>query len=137
MRFSIRLNCCGVLDVLGYDASTPLINYQVCLPCYRRSDTDIPAQQEDLLGFGRVIASLACAFFNPGPNFPAAMEHISRSYSPDLKNVILYLLSKPSAHKTIDEVVRMLGQRLLNEFDAIQKFVLVGNRPFHSADVAY
>jgi PAB-dependent poly(A)-specific ribonuclease subunit 3 len=49
------------------------------------------------------------------------MEHISRSYSPDLKNVILYLLSKPSAHKTIDEVVRMLGQRLLNEFDAIQK----------------
>jgi PAB-dependent poly(A)-specific ribonuclease subunit 3 len=34
---SIRLNCCGILDVLAYDASTPLINYQVRSCSFRSS----------------------------------------------------------------------------------------------------
>jgi PAB-dependent poly(A)-specific ribonuclease subunit 3 len=41
-------------------------------------------------------------------------------YSPDVKNLVLYLISRPGPSKSIDEVIRMIGTRMLNEFDAMQ-----------------
>lgn len=51
----------------------------------------------------------------------ASLEAIQTSYSPDVKLVILYLLGKPGPGKSIDDILVMLGPRLLNEFDAMQK----------------
>lgn len=67
---------------------------------------------------------MACEFFAPGQHPAAPLDHISRNYSPDIKNVILFLISKPVPTKTIDDVIRMLGSRMLNELDAMQKSVL-------------
>lgn len=38
-----------------------------------------------------------------------------------MKNLVLFLISKPQPGKTVDEVIRMIGSRMLNEFDAMQK----------------
>jgi PAB-dependent poly(A)-specific ribonuclease subunit 3 len=38
-----------------------------------------------------------------------------------VKNLVLFLISKPQPIKSIDDVIRMLGPRILNELDAMQK----------------
>jgi PAB-dependent poly(A)-specific ribonuclease subunit 3 len=59
-------------------------------------------------------------------NLPASLEVVMQSYSPDVKLVIMYLLGKPGPGKCIDDILVMLGPRLLNEFDAMQKYVPLG-----------
>lgn len=103
----IRLNGCGIWDVLAYDPTTPIAVYQ----------------QEDLVSFGKLVISMACEFFAPGQHPAAPLDHIARYYSPDLKDVIMFLISKPQPNKTVDDVIRMLGPRLLNELDGMQNYV--------------
>ncbi|RSH92338.1 PAB-dependent poly(A)-specific ribonuclease subunit 3 [Saitozyma podzolica] len=102
----VRLNGCGILDVLAYDGQTPMAVYQ----------------QEDLVSFGKLVISMCCEFFQPGQHPAAPLDHIARHYSPDVKNLVLFLISKPQPIKSIDDVIRMLGPRILNELDAMQKF---------------
>ncbi|WVF69621.1 hypothetical protein IAT40_004399 [Kwoniella sp. CBS 6097] len=102
----IRLNGCGVWDVLAFDANTPVMHYQ----------------QEDLVSFGKLIISMACDFFTPGQHPGLPLDHIQRNYSPDVKNLIIFLISKPSAMKSIDEALKMMGPRILNELDAMQNY---------------
>ncbi|AFR97394.1 PAB-dependent poly(A)-specific ribonuclease subunit PAN3 [Cryptococcus neoformans C23] len=104
----IRLNGCGVWDVLAFDNKTPVQAFQ----------------QEDLLSFGQLVISLTCDFFQPTLPLSLPLEHISRHYSSDLSNLILYLISKPAQGqvKSIDEVVKMMGPRILNELDAVQSY---------------
>lgn len=102
---SVRLNGCGILDVLAYDGQTPMAVYQ----------------QEDLVSFGKLVISMCCEFFQPGQHPAAPLDHIARHYSPDVKNLVLFLISKPQPIKSIDDVIRMLGPRILNELDAMQK----------------
>lgn len=35
----------------------------------------------------------------------------------------MYLIGKPSPTKSIDDILVMMGPRILNEFDAMQKYV--------------
>lgn len=103
----LRINCSGLLDVLqfdGNDATQQLVVHQ----------------QEDLLSFGKLIVALACNSMQSSVNLPQSFEYLSRFYSPDLKNVALYLLSKPSSTKGIDEVFRLVGPRMLHEFNSAQ-----------------
>jgi PAB-dependent poly(A)-specific ribonuclease subunit 3 len=67
--------------------------------------------------------TLCCEWFVPGQHPAAPLDHISRHYSPDVKNLVMYLCGKPPGPqgKNIDEVVSILGLRILNEFDAMQK----------------
>jgi PAB-dependent poly(A)-specific ribonuclease subunit 3 len=65
--------------------------------------------------------TLCCEFFVPGQHPAAPLDHIARHYSPDVKNLVMYLCGKPAGGKSIDEVVGILGLRILNEFDAMQK----------------
>lgn len=51
-------------------------------------------------------------------NLPKSVDHISRMYSPDLKNVVLYLLSKPGPRKTIEEVLALMGPRVVDELNS-------------------
>jgi hypothetical protein len=52
---------------------------------------------------------------------PPALDHIQANYSPDFKLIIMYLIGKPGPTKTIDDILVMMGPRILNEFDAMQK----------------
>ncbi len=118
------MNGCGILDVMAYDATTPIVVYQVSKRISQSGFKLIPTlQQEDLVSFGKLLISMACEFFDIGQHPAAPLDHIARHYSPDLKNVILFLISKPQPTKTVDDVIRMLGPRMLNELDAMQKWV--------------
>ena len=77
-----------------------------------------------MISFGKLILSMACDFFSPSQHPAPFIDHVARNYSPDLKNVVLFLLSKPQLAKSIDDVIRMQGLRMLNELDAMQKWVL-------------
>ncbi|KAL1927009.1 hypothetical protein VTP01DRAFT_5339 [Rhizomucor pusillus] len=79
-------------------------------------------QQEDLLAFGKIILALACNSTQSFHNLPQSFEFMSRYYSPDLKNVVLYLLSQPMPTKTIDEVVTLIGPRILHEINSSHSY---------------
>lgn len=56
-------------------------------------------QQEDILQFGRLILALCCNNLSAANNLTKSVELVMRNYSPDLKTVILFLISKPSPVK--------------------------------------
>ncbi|KAI8886487.1 hypothetical protein K501DRAFT_244202 [Backusella circina FSU 941] len=97
----VRLNGAGILDVLQFDGVHHFARYQ----------------QQDLFDFGKLLISLACHSTTAYQTLPSSLEYIGRYYSPDFKNVVLYLLSKPAPTKTIDEVVKMIGPRILQEIN--------------------
>ncbi|KAJ3055482.1 PAB-dependent poly(A)-specific ribonuclease subunit 3 [Rhizophlyctis rosea] len=102
----IRLNCCGMFDMLTYDGGKNTSHYQ----------------QEDLLHFGQLIVALACGSLAAVHNLPKSIDFIVRHYSADIKNVMLYLLSKPSNFKGIDDVITMVGPRILNEINSAHHY---------------
>ncbi|KAI9000236.1 kinase-like domain-containing protein [Gaertneriomyces semiglobifer] len=102
----IRLNCCGISDMLTFDAGKNIPQHQ----------------QEDLLHFGQLIVALACGSLAAVHNLPKSIEFIVRHNSMDMKNVILYLLSKPNAYKCIDDVVTMIGPRILHEINSAHHY---------------
>ncbi|GAA6007391.1 hypothetical protein JCM11491_004146 [Sporobolomyces phaffii] len=98
----IRLGGAAVMDCLTWDGGQNVAGYQ----------------QEDLLSFGKLIISLACGSPSAVHNLPKSVDHISRMYSPDLKNVVLYLLSKPGPRKTIEEVMTLMATRVVDELNS-------------------
>ncbi|KAI9303986.1 hypothetical protein BJ944DRAFT_267525 [Cunninghamella echinulata] len=102
----LRISCASILDVLQYDGGQNVARYQ----------------QEDLLSFGKLVIALACNSLQSFHNLPQSFEFISRYYSPDLKNLVLYLLSKPLPTKTIDEVISLIGPRILHEVNCSQYY---------------
>jgi PAB-dependent poly(A)-specific ribonuclease subunit 3 len=92
------------MDVLQYDGGQNVTRYQ----------------QEDLLSFGKLVVALACNSLQSFHNLPQSFEFISRYYSPDLKNLVLFLLSKPQPTKTIDEAIKLIGPRILHEINCSQ-----------------
>lgn len=51
-----------------------------------------------------------------------AIEFVGRQFSPDLKNFVMYLLSKPSPTKSIEEVASLLGPRIMNELSGAYRY---------------
>ncbi|KAG2222512.1 hypothetical protein INT45_012826, partial [Circinella minor] len=107
-KHRIRINDVAMLDVLQFDNNEQNIGLQ---------------QQADLLAFGKLIVSLACNSPQSIHSLPQSVELISRYYSPDLKDIVLYLLSEPMVTKTVDEVIRMIGPRILHEINSSQSYV--------------
>lgn len=107
----LRLNCCGVFDIVAYDASQ------------HNSKTAIPHfQQEDLVAFGKVVLALACNSLTAvhRSNLQTSLELVSRNYSSDLRNLILYLLSNQSRPRSINDIMPMIGARFYTQLDAAQ-----------------
>ncbi|TPX51602.1 hypothetical protein SeMB42_g00074 [Synchytrium endobioticum] len=102
----IRLNCCGIFDLLTFDGGKNAVHFQ----------------QDDLFHFGQLIVACACGSLGSVHNLPKSLEHIGRHYSPDMKNVVAYLLSKPTMAKTIDDVVLMIGPRILHEINSAHHY---------------
>ena len=98
----IRLNACGVLDIVQYGSNQNVANQQ----------------QEDLIMFGQLIVALATGSLSSIHHLQKSVEYISKTQSPELKNVVMYLLSKPSHFKNIDDVIVMLGPQILNDINS-------------------
>ncbi|RDA90774.1 hypothetical protein CP533_3609 [Ophiocordyceps camponoti-saundersi (nom. inval.)] len=103
-RNRVRLNACSILDVVQFDMRRPVRDLQ----------------QDDLVQFGRTMLCLATS--TPSPlmtNVNASIEQMSRSYSPELRDTILWLLSppQPSATKSMDEFVRGVAGHFVTSFD--------------------
>ncbi|KAJ3220008.1 PAB-dependent poly(A)-specific ribonuclease subunit 3 [Dinochytrium kinnereticum] len=97
----IRLNCCAIFDIINYDGGKSLQMFQ----------------HDDLIHFGQLLVALACGSLSAVANISKSIEHVSATCSQDLKNVVLFLLSKPSNMKTIDDVLLMIGPRILAEIN--------------------
>jgi len=99
----IRLDACSILDVVQFDARRPVLELQ----------------QEDLLQFGRAILSLASLTpptLLTNPN--AAMEHLSRHYSVEMRDTVLWLLTPQQQQvKNIDEFVRGIATHFVTSLD--------------------
>ncbi|XP_064482254.1 PAN2-PAN3 deadenylation complex subunit Pan3-like isoform X2 [Ornithodoros turicata] len=105
----LRLNCCGIADVLTYDSALP--NAKALVPHY---------QQEDLVSLGKLVLALACNTMAAiqRDNVQQSMELVARNYSADLRNLILYLLS--SRTRSINDIMPMIGARFYTQLNAAQ-----------------
>ncbi|KAK9701551.1 PAB-dependent poly(A)-specific ribonuclease subunit 3 [Basidiobolus ranarum] len=101
----IRLNCCGIYDILSYASTRNTAHYQ----------------QEDLLQFGQLLTCLTCSSLNALSSLPISIDFIARHYTPDVKNVILYLISKPSTTKNINDIITMIAPKMLLELNPIHQ----------------
>ncbi|KAK2612633.1 PAB-dependent poly(A)-specific ribonuclease subunit 3 [Conoideocrella luteorostrata] len=103
----IRLNACSILDVVHYDTRRPIQELQ----------------QDDFVQFGRTILCLAT---NSPPtqltNLKAAIEQMSRSYSVELRDTIIWLLTPalPPAQKGIEEFIRGIAGHIVTTLDQSQ-----------------
>ncbi|CAG9558806.1 unnamed protein product [Danaus chrysippus] len=81
----------------------------------------IQAQQEDLVALGRLILSLACRTVHCD-NINACMDLVARTYSMDLKNMLMYLLTpSPNVRRTITDIMPMIGARFFTQVEALER----------------
>ncbi|PFH47540.1 hypothetical protein AMATHDRAFT_151840 [Amanita thiersii Skay4041] len=101
----VRIGSCGLIDVLMHDTPQNMALQQ----------------QEDLTMFGRLLFALCCQSFvvSNGPGFQKSLDTIGRQYSPELKNAILFLMSKATPHRvsTIDQFLDMIAGKVVNEMN--------------------
>lgn len=79
----LRLNGCGILDIVQYEQSRPLLDLQ----------------RADLQDLGRLILGIAARNQTAHQNLPKALELVSRSYSERLRSCIAWLLVPPPSHQ--------------------------------------
>ncbi|KAJ8737871.1 hypothetical protein PYW08_000466 [Mythimna loreyi] len=77
------------------------------------------AQQDDLTALGRLALALACRTIHCD-NLAASMELVARTYSADLKNLILYLLSS-TARRSVTDLMPMIGARFYTQVEALER----------------
>ncbi|CAG0881389.1 unnamed protein product, partial [Darwinula stevensoni] len=100
----LRLNCCGIIDVLAFDASQT--NHQALIA---------HLQQEDLVALGKLVMALACNNLSAiqRENLHSSMEIVARNYSSDLRNLIFH-----QRVKSINDIMPMIGARFYTQLDA-------------------
>lgn len=100
----IRLNACAVLDVVNFENRRPLADIQ----------------EDDFTQFGRTMLCLATSTL-PAllTNINGSIEQMSRSYSVELRDTILWLLTTqpPPAQRSIDEFIRGIAMHFTTSFD--------------------
>jgi PAB-dependent poly(A)-specific ribonuclease subunit 3 len=99
----VRIGSCAVWDVISHDQHVDMVQLQ----------------HDDLQHFGRLIFALCCNNLQAttNGNFQKSLEIISKTYSHDVKNIALFLISKNHPHKNISTVFEMINGRLLTELD--------------------
>ncbi|CAJ2503580.1 Uu.00g109740.m01.CDS01 [Anthostomella pinea] len=144
----VRLSACSIFDVLQFDA-------------YRRFED---LQQDDFFDLGKLILSIATNTLpNSMPDLRSLLEQLGRTYSPELKERIAWLLSpqQPSFVKTAeqlvtdiahhmddvyiatsnahDEAINQLGKELENGrvVRMLAKLGAINDRPEHGSEVHF
>lgn len=72
----VRLNCCGMMDVMHLDGQRNIQDYQ----------------QDDIVQFGRLILNIACSTLAAAHSPHKSLEYVAKYYSADVKNAIMYLM---------------------------------------------
>uniref|UniRef100_A0A2A4K171 PAN2-PAN3 deadenylation complex subunit PAN3 n=1 Tax=Heliothis virescens TaxID=7102 RepID=A0A2A4K171_HELVI len=99
----VRISWCGATDAL------------------HANPADVAqAQQDDLTALGRLALALACRTIHCD-NLAASMELVARTYSADLKNLILYLLSSSTARRSVTDLMPMIGARFYTQVEALER----------------
>lgn len=98
------MNCCGIMDMLTFDTA-PNVGH---------------LQQDDILNLGQLMMTLACKSLTATHNISKSIDYIAQHYSQDMKNMILFLMSQPVPMKTVDQIISMLGPRILQEINDVQ-----------------
>lgn len=121
----VRINGCGMLDVIRNDLGTEqaLHQLQVGFRWIRnllqlQANGSNSSQQDDLIDLGKVILALACNSPSAVRNLRQSLDYLARTYSPDVQKLLLHLFTKPSPSKSIDQVFALAGSRLLDEYNA-------------------
>ncbi|XP_059055116.1 PAN2-PAN3 deadenylation complex subunit PAN3 [Achroia grisella] len=99
----IRISWCGVIDAIHPNANDV-----------------VQAQQEDLTALGRLALALACRSMHCD-NLSACMDLVARTYSADLKNLILYLLSTSATRRSVTDLMPMIGARFYTQVEALER----------------
>ncbi|KZC08356.1 PREDICTED: PAB-dependent poly(A)-specific ribonuclease subunit PAN3 isoform X1 [Dufourea novaeangliae] len=107
-RTRLRLSCVAIPDVVTFDGNAE--NPLSLIPHY---------QQEDLIALGKLVLALAgrSLLAVHRDNMQASLELVARSYSTDLRNLILYLLSN-QARRSVTDLMPMIGARFYTQLDA-------------------
>ncbi|XP_045469546.1 PAN2-PAN3 deadenylation complex subunit pan3 [Harmonia axyridis] len=107
----LRLSCLGVMDVICFDPNS--INQLVLMQHY---------QQEDLMALGKLVLALACKSTTAvqRENISMALDIVGRSYTPDLRNLIMYLLSSQPPRRSVTDLMPMIGARFYTQLDNLQ-----------------
>lgn len=104
----IRLNTCGVYDILFHDKI--IQEFGVTVKAHYQH-----LQQDDLVSFGRLCLAMATSSLANSRNeqWETALDLVTRTYSSDLKALIVSLLySKQQEQKrTINDIMPMIGAR--------------------------
>ncbi|XP_058790833.1 PAN2-PAN3 deadenylation complex subunit PAN3 [Phymastichus coffea] len=109
-RTRLRLSGVSVPDVVMFDNNHT--NPLALMPHY---------QQEDLIALGKLVLALACRSLLAvhRDNMQSSLELVARSYSNDLRNLIMYLLSN-QIRKSVTDLMPMIGARFYTQLDAAQ-----------------
>jgi PAB-dependent poly(A)-specific ribonuclease subunit 3 len=109
----IRLNGCGILDVVQFDAKVGSVSQ---------------LQRQDLVNFALVILSLGSGTVEVGTNFARSMDLFKRFYKPELQNAVVWLYSAvQNQEKTIEHFITMISDQMVSAFSAA----------LHADDVLY
>lgn len=105
----IRLNACGLFDLVSHDHT---IQEQTS----NGKNFYQQLQQDDLVSLGRLCLALATNSLANAKreNWDSALELVTRTYSNDLKALIVALLStksQTSPRRTISDIMPMIGAR--------------------------
>jgi PAB-dependent poly(A)-specific ribonuclease subunit 3 len=110
----IRLNACGIMDVVQFENARPVAE----------------AQADDLLQLGRLVLCIANNSPQAHMNMQKSMDYITRSYTGRLKECIQYLLSaqpqagapssptSPNVQKDIDTFLGGIADQFASVFDS-------------------
>jgi len=99
-KMRLRLNCCGMLDVIQPDQSRSVQEHQA----------------DDFIKMGRVILAVACNSPAAVQNYQKSLEYVSKQYSSALKEQIYLMVS--GQIKNIDELSRNIAAQTLQNFNA-------------------
>lgn len=98
----IRLNACGMLDVIQWESQHPVPQLQ----------------RQDLHQFGLVILSLGANVADASQNFARAMDSFKRYYKPELQNAVIWLYSAlQNQEKNIDQFVSLISGQMIASFN--------------------
>ncbi|XP_037907770.1 PAN2-PAN3 deadenylation complex subunit PAN3 isoform X2 [Hermetia illucens] len=102
----VRFSFPGISDIVSYDPNTAVVNHY---------------QQEDLTSLGKLVLALACRCLHSvhRDNVQTSIELVSRQYSSDLRNLIIYLLTS-STRRSVTDLMPMIGARFYTQLDALQ-----------------
>ncbi|KAJ1912209.1 PAB-dependent poly(A)-specific ribonuclease subunit 3 [Tieghemiomyces parasiticus] len=98
----LHIDRASLLDFVTFDAPNNLVHLQ----------------REDLTCLGRILIQLACGHLHAPKYNKDALVFIQRYYSANFKQLILYLLGRMGPGRNVEDLLRIVGPRILDEINA-------------------